>query len=115
MWLLISSFLFTFFVFSVVHFICDYPLQGDFLSRAKNHKKPFPGVPWCWAMVAHCTIQAAGVWLVSGSSILAVIEFVAHFIIDFLKCDGKIDFNVDQILHLGFKLIFAVCIYAGMA
>ncbi|MFM1977463.1 MAG: hypothetical protein RL145_2309, partial [Pseudomonadota bacterium] len=34
----------------VAHFICDYPLQGDFLSKAKNLTAPIPGVPWWQAM-----------------------------------------------------------------
>lgn len=29
------------------HAVADYPLQGDFLSAAKNHKKtPYPDVHW---------------------------------------------------------------------
>lgn len=28
------------------HALADYPLQGDFLARAKNRAAPIPGVPW---------------------------------------------------------------------
>lgn len=28
------------------HALCDYPLQGDFLAKAKNRAAPLPGVPW---------------------------------------------------------------------
>jgi hypothetical protein len=28
------------------HALCDYPLQGDFLARAKNRAAPIAGVPW---------------------------------------------------------------------
>ena len=44
-----------------VHYIADFPLQGDFLANAKNHRKPIPGVPWYQALFAHAVIQGAGV------------------------------------------------------
>ena len=28
------------------HALADYPLQGDFLSKAKNRFAPLIGVPW---------------------------------------------------------------------
>ena len=30
----------------VGHALADYPLQGDFLAKAKNRTAPIPGVPW---------------------------------------------------------------------
>jgi hypothetical protein len=30
----------------VDHALADYPLQGDFLARAKNHTAPIPGISW---------------------------------------------------------------------
>ena len=37
----------TIFAMMVVgHVLADYPLQGDFLSRAKNRFSPIVGVPW---------------------------------------------------------------------
>ncbi|HNC56696.1 MAG TPA: DUF3307 domain-containing protein [Leptospiraceae bacterium] len=99
----------------LVHFILDFPGQGQFLSEAKNHTKPFPGIPWQWAMVAHSFIQAGGVWLVTGSLTFAIAEFLAHFVIDFLKCSGKISFSTDQILHIFCKLIYAIVIHTHVA
>lgn len=91
-----------------VHYLCDYPLQGDFLAKAKNHRQPIPGVPWLQALIAHAAIQAAGVWFVTGSLPLAAIEFVGHGLIDWLKCNDSISYNMDQFLHLSFKLNFAL-------
>jgi hypothetical protein len=29
----------------VAHVLADYPLQGAFLARGKNHRNPIPGIP----------------------------------------------------------------------
>ena len=98
-----------------VHCLADYPLQGDFLSMAKNHKKPIPGVPWYQALGAHSAIQSGGVWLITGSLLCATLEFIAHALIDYLKCDGKISFNEDQAAHIVCKVLYCALIAAGVA
>lgn len=103
-----SSLFLTLFLLLVVHAVCDYPLQGDFLSKAKNHKTPIPGVPWYQAMAAHTLIHAGGVWVVTGSAWLALGELVAHFIIDDAKCRGLIGFNQDQAAHVLCKIVWSV-------
>ena len=55
------------------HFIFDYPLQGDFLAKAKNEKAPIPGVPWVHAMFAHTFMHAGAVTLVTGSWLLGAL------------------------------------------
>jgi len=92
----------------VGHCLCDSPLQGDFLAKAKNHKVPIPGVPWYQALVAHSVIQAGMVWLVTGKLWMAGAEFVAHAMIDYLKSEEKINFSQDQYLHVGFKAVYAM-------
>lgn len=91
------------------HCLADFPWQGDFLSKAKNAVSPIPGVPWYTAMGAHCGIQAGFVGVITGSISLALAEFVAHFVIDNLKCRGKIGFNTDQALHVGCKVVWVIC------
>lgn len=91
----------------VVHALCDYPLQGDFLSRAKNPTAPIPGVPWLWAMTAHAAIHGGGVGLVTNSTSLGVAEFVAHGLIDWAKCRGWLSFSADQWLHIACKVVWA--------
>jgi len=99
------------------HVLADYPLQGEFIANGKNrnldHKKLFsegtaPLFLWVHAMTAHCLIQAGFVWLITGSAVLAIVEFVVHWIIDFVRCEGWISFNVDQGLHFACKVIYAV-------
>lgn len=85
------------------HCLADYPLQGDFLAKAKNHKAPIPGVPWQTALLAHASIHAGMVLLITGSLWFALAEFVGHTVIDYTKCSGRIGFNTDQLLHLAMK------------
>ena len=75
------------------HMLCDYPLQGDFLARAKNHRSPIPGVPWYQALAAHSIIQAAAVTLLTGSIALGVGEFAMHAAIDYTIYDAPHGFR----------------------
>lgn len=93
------------------HFLIDYPGQGDFLSKAKNRFNPVPGVPWYQAMTAHAFMHGFVVWFMTGSLILFVFEFFAHFIIDDLKCAGKLSFNEDQILHIMLKIAYVLGLF----
>lgn len=91
-----------------VHCLADYPLQGDFLAKAKNHRVPIPGVPWLTALLSHAAIHAGGVLLVTGSLWFAAAEFIGHSIIDYTKCSGRIGFNADQALHLAMKAGYVI-------
>ena len=94
----------------VGHFICDYPLQGDFLARGKNHTKPLEGIPWFWCLFAHGMIHAGWVYAVTSSLTLSVAELVVHMTLDWLKSNGNIDFNADQWLHMLSKVIWVICL-----
>lgn len=93
-----------------LHFLGDYPLQGDFLSRAKNRTNPIQGVPWYQALAAHSGIQAFFVGFATGSYTLALAEFIIHFITDDLKCTNRISYNMDQVIHIGCKLLWAIIV-----
>ena len=90
------------------HALADYPLQGDFLSRAKNAFNPVPGVPWYQALAAHSAIHAGAVGIITGSIALAVAEFVIHALTDYAKCAGRLTFNQDQAIHLACKVYWAL-------
>jgi uncharacterized protein DUF3307 len=90
------------------HCLCDYPLQGDFLSKGKNAFNPLPGVPWYQCLWAHSMIHAGAVALITGNLWLACAEMVIHFAIDYLKCRGTFGFNTDQALHVACKVIWSV-------
>ncbi len=118
------------------HFLADYPLQGDFLAKAKNRSAPIPHVPWQHALFAHAFIQAGFVYLaiflfliarqaiyfVSDMPLLSTNEMViypacffagelvAHYMIDESKCSGEITFAQDQYSHLLCKAIWAATV-----
>lgn len=90
------------------HFFADYVFQNNFLARGKNHLKPLPGIPWFWCLVAHGVIHGSMVLLVTSSLRLAFYETILHLVIDYHKSKGDIDFNQDQWLHIGCKILWFV-------
>lgn len=100
------------------HFLCDYPLQGDFIGKFKNrnvnNKMNPPFIPWWHLMTAHSFIHGGMVALITGSLILGLIETVLHFMIDVLKCEGYTNIHVDQLLHILCKIIYFVLIIKGV-
>lgn len=96
----------TFVLLIVGHALADYPLQGEFLSRAKNRFSPLPGVPWYQALAAHAVIHGGMVGCITGSILLGVFETLAHALIDDLKCGHRISYNIDQLLHMLCKLLW---------
>jgi hypothetical protein len=100
------------FLLLAVHALCDYPLQGDFLAKAKNHNDTeiikFMGKGfWLHALTSHSLIQGGGVALVTGIWWLGLMETVAHWLIDFGKCAGKYNIHYDQGLHVLCKIVWA--------
>jgi hypothetical protein len=93
------------------HVLADYPLQGDFLSRAKNRTAPIPGVPWFQAMGAHVIMHGAIVWLLTGVWWLGVAELVIHAVTDDAKCHGVLSFNQDQTIHIMCKVAWTLIVW----
>lgn len=96
----------------VGHAIADYPLQGDFLAKAKNRANPIPGVPWFHGLLPHAAIHGGSVGIITGSVTLGLAEFVVHCIIDDAKCMGRISYNTDQALHVACKVAWVALIAA---
>ena len=112
-----------FFAFVIGHALGDYPLQGEFLAMGKNrhHSASIPnpgkGSPthiWIHCLTAHCLIHSGTVWIVTGLFSYAIVEFVLHWIIDFLKCENITTFTQDQVLHIGCKGIFVIMLWQGV-
>lgn len=90
------------------HALCDYPLQGDFLARGKNHTNPILGIPYYHCLFAHALIHAGMVYLVTHSILFAFLELAVHSVTDYAKCAGWISFNQDQAVHYGCKVLWAI-------
>lgn len=100
-----------FFVLLIGHAVADYPLQGDFLARAKNHNAPIPGINPIIALKMHAFIHAGAVWIITGSFGLALIESVLHTAIDWAKCDNRTSFTADQVLHVICKILYVALLW----
>jgi len=92
------------------HFVADYPLQGDFLAKAK-----FDGPLRAWHLFGHSAIHGGAVLLVTGSLLLCLLETVAHMAIDEAKVRGWTSFAQDQTLHMACKATWLALIAAGAA
>lgn len=108
-----------FFALLIGHVIADYPLQGYYLSLAKNRhadlSKLFgsdapPRGLWLHALTAHSLVHAGTVWLVTGSPVLGLLECVLHWFIDFAKCENWTNYTVDQLLHVVCKVGYVALI-----
>jgi hypothetical protein len=97
-----------FFLLMIGHAIADYALQNDFMAAAKNHTTELGKTYWKWVLPAHGLIHAGFVYIIAGSFVLALAEFVVHSVTDYLKCDGKIGFQTDQWIHVGCKVVWVL-------
>ena len=105
---MLYTFIVLFGILLFFHFLADYPLQGDFLAKAKNHLTPIPHISWKHALFAHSFIHAGFVYLATGYIIFFVAELVAHFYIDYRKNSGEITFVGDQYAHIACKAVWAL-------
>lgn len=95
------EFLTVFLILVCAHFICDFPLQGDFVAKFKARTIDGKHNPiWVWVLTAHAAAHALPTLLLTKSLVLASVVFITHWIIDLSKCEGRITFNQDQTYHL---------------
>ena len=92
----------------VGHAVCDFPLQGEFLSKAKNYLDPIRGVSSLYCLIMHSLIHAGMVAIVTGNFFLAMCELVIHTATDALKIAGIIGFKTDQAIHILSKVLYVV-------
>jgi hypothetical protein len=108
-----------FFALLIGHALCDYPLQSDFMAKGKNRHWIPTNIPpgqerqtvWPWILSAHAGVHAGAVWLITASWELAALEFIAHWTIDNLKCDGWYGIHTDQALHIACKATWVALLW----
>lgn len=104
------------FALLIGHALADYPLQGEAIAKGKNRHNPPHGIPagqkpvavWFHYLTAHALIHSGFVWLITGSVWLGLAEFVAHWLIDFAKCENWTNPHQDQLLHIACKIIYVI-------
>jgi len=93
------------------HALCDFPLQGDATAINKNRNANTAlqkSVPWQYWLLSHALIHGGAVALITQNVWLGIAETIAHFWIDFFKCEGKYNIHVDQILHVACKVVWFI-------
>jgi hypothetical protein len=93
------------------HALMDYSLQTDPMAVCKCRRANNPlqqNVPWYYWLTAHALLHGAVVGLIvmwgyndwELAVAFAVAEAVAHWLIDFGKCEKLYNIHVDQLLHV---------------
>ena len=110
------SYLETVFLLIIGHAIADFALQSDTMAKGKNRNREDrslvpPGQvytpTWGYWLSAHSAVHAGMVYLITGSTLLATLELVLHFAIDYGKCENWYGVNQDQAKHIICKFIWA--------
>lgn len=96
------------------HAIADFMLQHPWVAQNKNrHSAPAGYDPklhgpkravWPYVLTAHALTHGFFVFLATGSAALGCAETVAHWAIDFGKCERWYGIHTDQGAHLVCKL-----------
>lgn len=91
----------------VGHAVADFVVQSDTIALSKNRNLPNKtGVPWQFWLSAHALVHGGAVTLILVSPILGACEAVAHWAIDFGKCENWYDMATDQLFHLARKILW---------
>lgn len=95
--------------------IADFALQTDAIAKGKNrHNVDRSRVPpgqkfcacWPYFLTAHALIHAGAVWAATGIWWIGLIEMVAHWVIDFIKCENWTNPHQDQALHFVCRIVY---------
>ena len=97
------------------HAFCDYTFQTDAMAKGKNRHNKMKAptgqkyIPcWPYWLSAHALIHAGAVAFITGSVIIGMIEFVVHWVTDFLKCDKHFNVHTDQFIHIACKVGYVI-------
>jgi sterol desaturase/sphingolipid hydroxylase (fatty acid hydroxylase superfamily) len=104
------------------HAVADYGLQSAYMAEFKVRSPQNPD--WFVTLGAHCLIHAFMVGAISFAFLMLVgmagpvvalvaaalgwVEFGIHFAVDHAKGQKRFSYRVDQLLHYGCKVAWAV-------
>lgn len=100
------------------HAVSDFMLQHPWVAQNKTrHAEPAGYDParhgprqliWPYVLTAHALTHGGLVAVVTGSVVLGIAETVAHWLIDFGKCERWYGIHTDQALHVLCKLVWCL-------
>lgn len=121
---MIEKILLNLFILLFLHALADFTLQTDVMAKGKNRKGEIKSYEhwvnilgrdpkrfkkcWFYWLSAHALIHGGLIGLIFGNWYIALIEVCAHWIIDFIKCEEKLNPHQDQFCHLIFRIIYGV-------
>lgn len=111
MLVLITAAFTIFFYLIAAHVLLDFPLQGEQTAVNKNPNSKTElqkSVPWYYWMGSHAILHGAAVFIITNSLFCGLAEIVAHFFIDYNKCNGRYSIHVDQTLHILCKMLWII-------
>jgi len=105
----VSQFFDSFLVLAMAHFVCDFVLQNDRMAveKVKGHDIT---LNWRYWLTAHAAAHGFAVALITGLPSLGLLEWVSHFMIDYIKGKERISLFQDQGLHIACKAAWALMI-----
>ena len=97
------------------HFLADFPLQGDHISKTKSRHHIPDYIPkgqiatpiWFYSLTAHAMIHGLMVFLITTRMDLTLFMIITHWIIDFMKCENWTDPHADQVFH--YIVLLTIC------
>ena len=112
---MIGSFLIALSWLLIGHFVADMALQSDTMSKGKNRNRKPDYIPegqksvnvWPYFLTAHSAVHAGFVWVITVLWYLGLLQFISHWIIDFIKCENITNPHQDQFLHFIILIITA--------
>jgi len=102
-----------FFKLLIGHAFGDFVFQSEWMAKHKNRNRssiPPPGqkqqTVWVYVLTSHALVHGGIVWLLTGNMWLGLAETIAHWCIDFGKCENWYGIHMDQWLHFACKCVW---------
>lgn len=101
-----------FFALIIGHALADFVLQSDVMAKGKNRHNPaIEGMPhWAYWLTSHALMHGGVVWIITGIAWLGIYETITHWLIDFMKCEKRINIHQDQTIHFITKILIVILI-----
>ncbi|MEX1315850.1 MAG: DUF3307 domain-containing protein [Synechococcaceae cyanobacterium] len=96
-----------FLLLAMGHFLADFGLQSDRMAQEKCRGKDHT-LPWQWWLASHAAIHGLLVAVLTGVVWVGLAEWVVHMLIDYGKCRHRYSLGVDQLLHMGCKVVWVL-------
>ena len=123
----------TFLVLWFLHALADFTFQTEIMAKLKNRNtdkkrkdlwiyeqnEVIPAMrtlhipdgqkyqlTWYYWLSAHALIQGGLIYIIFGNLWIFIMEIIAHFTMDFIKCSGKTNIHQDQVMHISLRVLY---------